>query len=227
MDYESLVKFPIQDDDGWIITVLIGGVLLLLGVFIVPALIAWGYVVEVMRGGVEGVEEPPGFDDWGTLAVDGLKSQVILIVYQIPAFVVGGAMGLLSLGFLASGSDAGAGLGFLGILLTALVWGAASLVLGYFGLAGVVNFAVEGSLGAGFDIGTVRQVSFSGTWLKAWLFFIVLNIVASIVGSIAGGIGTPFTTFYALSVGGRAFGEAFATITGREAPAAEPAPATA
>jgi hypothetical protein len=213
MSLERIAKFPMQDEDEWIMTVIIGGVLMLLGAFLIPALIAWGYVVEVMRGGVEGTEKPPQFERYGDLLVDGLKAQVVLFVYQIPSFVVGGGLFVLSMLFFLSGTDAGVGLGFIGVLLSGLVWTVTSLVFGYFGMAGVVNMAVEDSIGAGFDVSTIKTVTFSGEWVKAWLYFLVVYTVGTMVGSLAGGIGSPFGAFYGLSAGGRAFGEAFASLT--------------
>lgn len=219
MDYERLAKFPIQNEDDWILTIVIGGVLLFLGFLLVPVLAVWGYVAEVIRGGVAGESEPPTFDDWGTLVVDGLKGFIILAVYQIPPAIVGGGL-ILVFGLASAGTDS-AGLGFVGFLLGFGVWSLLGLVFGYFGMAGFANFAVEDSIGAGFDVGTIMDVATSGGWLMAWVFYIALSIVAGLVASFTGGLAGPFTSFYALTAGGRAFGEAFADATGVEAAPAE------
>lgn len=216
MDIEALAKFPLQDEDDWIMTVLIGGILLFVGFLIVPILFVWGYAVEVMRGGVEGTAEPPQFDDWGDLAVDGLKALVIVVAYQIVPAIVG--IGTIVLfGALGAGTDSGA-LGAIGIVFGVGAWMVLGFVFGYVGMAGLVNFAVEDTLGAGFDFGTIATVATTGGWLKAWAFYIGLSIVAGIAGSVTGGIASPFTSFYALSAGSRAFGEAFASATGVEGP---------
>lgn len=215
MNVEALAKFPLEDEDDWIMTVVVGGVLLFLGVLFVPLLLVWGYLVEVMRGAVAGESEPPTFDDWGDLAVDGLKAFVIMAVYQIVPAIVGIGF-ILVFGALGASTDAG-GLGVLGIVFGVGAWSVLGLVFAYFGMAGLANFAVEDAIGAGFDVGTITSVSLTGSWLKAWVFYLGLSIVAGILGSMTGGLGSPFVSFYALSAGSRAFGEAFAAESGASA----------
>lgn len=225
MNFEDIATFPMEDDD-WIVTVLIGGALTFVGFFLFfPILATLGYVVDVMRGAVAGETEPPAFDDWGGLFVDGVKAFVILMVYQLPAMVIGGGLFVGSWLLLLTGSEAGFGLGFLGWLLALGVWSVLGLVFSYVGMAGVVNFAVEDSIGAAFDIGTLKTVVLSGDWLFAWGFYIAMSFVAGIVGML--GITYPFAVFYAYAVGGRAFGEAFAAATGRDTTGTDPTAAEA
>ncbi|MFB6255117.1 MAG: DUF4013 domain-containing protein [Haloplanus sp.] len=115
IDIERVVTYPTNADD-WIKTVLIGGVLTLLSVLIVPAFLLYGYVVRALRAGIDNADEPPVFDDWGTLLKEGVMAVVVVIVYQlIPLFVfvvtVGG-----SLAALRTGSETGAGAGIVGLL---------------------------------------------------------------------------------------------------------------
>ena len=224
MNFGDLATFPLEDDD-WITTVLIGGVLVILGFLFVPILTVYGYVVASMRGGVAGESTPPQFDDWGALTVDGLKALVVLFAYQIVPLVFFFVFGLGSILALASGTESGAGLGIVGLLGTMAVFTLLSLVFGYVGMAAVVNLAVEGSMGAAFDFGTLTTVVTSSDWLMAWVFYIGISIVVGIVSSI--GITAPFASFYGLSAGGRAFGEAFAAATGttRASPSAAAEPA--
>lgn len=210
MDFERLAKFPLQDEDDWIVTVLIGGALVFFGFLFVPMLIVYGYMVDVMRGAVEGETEPPAFGDWGDLIVDGVKAFVVILAYQIVPAVVGGGLLVLFL-LIGMGADSGA-LSFLGFFLGFGAWGVLSLVFGYVGMAAVVNFAVEDEIGAAFDLETLRTVVTSKDWLMAWAFYFGISLVAGVVGSL--GITYPFASFYALSSGGRAFGEAFASATG-------------
>lgn len=215
MDVEALAKFPLEDEDDWIMTVIIGGVLAFLGFLFVPMLLVWGYLVDVMRGAVAGEAEPPTFDEWGDLAVDGLKAFVIMAVYQVVPAIVGIGV-IVVFAALGAGTDSG-GLGVVGVVLGVGIWSVLGLVFAYFGMAGLANFAVEDTIGAGFDVGTIASVSLTGSWLKAWAFYLVLSIVAGILGSVTGGLGSPFASFYALSAGSRAFGEAFAAETGAAA----------
>lgn len=228
MRIEDVAKFPVQDEDDWILTVLIGGVLVFLGFLFVPILLVYGYMVGVMRGGVEGDAEPPRFEAWGDLLVDGTKAFVVVMVYQIVPAVVGG--GLLALFVLIGvGVESGA-ITMLGIVLGGGLWAILAVAFGYVGMAGVVNFAVEDEIAAAFDLATLKTVATSKDWLVAWAVYIALTFVAGLVGSL--GITYPFASFYALSAGSRAFGEAFASATGTtkaasdrtaaDAPAAEP-----
>lgn len=226
MDFESIATFPIgDDDDDWVLTLLIGGGLVFLGFLLVPILIVYGYVMDVMRGAVEGETDPPEFDAWGDLLVDGAKGFVVTLAYQVVPAVVGG--GLMAVLLLAGFALESGGLTFLGFALGGLAWLVLSAVFGYVGMAAVVNVAVEDEITAAFDVETLRTVVTSTDWLLAWTVYLALSFVASIVGAF--GITYPFATFYALSAGGQAFGEAFASATGvgERAPDAAAAEATA
>lgn len=210
MNFGDLATFPMEDDD-WIVTVLIGGVLAFLGFLLVPILVVWGYLIEVMRGGLEGSAEPPSFDDWGEMAKDGLFGLIIMFVYQIIPMVVLIGLTFVSGGLMATGSEAGAGLGLLGFLLSYVVYFALFLVFIYVGAAGVVNYAREGTIGAGFDFGVITPVVTSGEWLKAFLFYFVMLVVANVLSIFV--ITAPFVSFYALSASSRGWGEAFASAS--------------
>lgn len=210
MDFEALVTFPIGEGDDWIPTILIGGGLVFLGFLLVPLFAVFGYVMDVMRGAVEGETEPPEFEAWGDLLVEGAKGFAVTLAYQVVPAVVGG--GLLAVFLLLGFALDSGGLTLLGGVLGGLVWLALSAAFGYVGMAAVVNVAVEEDVGAAFDLETLRPVATSTDWLLAWTVYLVLSFVAGIVGSL--GITYPFATFYALSAGGRAFGEAFASATG-------------
>ncbi|WP_379764887.1 DUF4013 domain-containing protein [Halorubrum trueperi] len=69
--------------DGWK-TVLVGGVVLLFFWLIIPVFIAAGYFVRLTRAAGRGGVEPPAFDDWWDLLVDGVK----LVFVMLPAAIV-------------------------------------------------------------------------------------------------------------------------------------------
>ena len=56
------LSFPRNDDD-WLETVLIGGVLSILGVLVVPAILVNGYLLRVLEAAVADEETPPRFED--------------------------------------------------------------------------------------------------------------------------------------------------------------------
>jgi hypothetical protein len=82
LDLEALLTYPMESDD-WIVTVAIGTVLTIFSFLIIPGFLVYGYLVRALRAGMDGASEPPEFDDWGTLFVEGLIATVILFVYQL------------------------------------------------------------------------------------------------------------------------------------------------
>jgi hypothetical protein len=213
MKVEDLLTFPLESDD-WLVTLLIGSLLAFTSFLLVPAIALAGYFVETMRGGLVDDPEPPAFDDWGELLKDGLFATIILLVYQVVPMVVFGVLTVFSGGLIATGSDAGAGLGLLGIFASIGLYAVLSVAFVYVGTAGVVNYAREGTLAAGFDTGTLRTVVTSTDWLYAFGLYVLLLVLANVGSTLV--ITAPFLSFYALWVSSRAWGEAFASATGTE-----------
>lgn len=235
MDIESAVKFPMEDDD-WIVTTLIGGLIYVASIFFFPVFLVNGYFVKVAREAMEGSAEPPAFENWGELFVDGIKAFVIVTVYQIIPLAVFAVVGGGSIVAMLSGSEAGAGVGLLGLLGAFAIYGVLALVFGYFGLAGLMNFVATGSVGAGFDVGTIIDVATDRDWLTAWAYVIGINIAFSVVFGVIGAIpivnflllfAAPFASFYLGVVMYRIWGQGFVaatrTVTASETPTAEPA----
>ena len=91
-DEEGLLRFSLlyPGRDGWQ-TVLVGGILLLFSWLIIPLLIAAGYFVRLTQAAGRGDVEPPTFDDWWDLLVDGVKLVFVLLpsalVYALAIFL--------------------------------------------------------------------------------------------------------------------------------------------
>lgn len=183
MDLGDAITYPTENDD-WIVTVLIGGVLSLLGILLIPYFLVWGYIVRVMRDRVGGAGEPPTFGDWGDLAVDGVQAFVILLVYQLIPLIVLFVLGGGSLAAMMSGSRGAAGAGMAGLFGAFALYVVLSILFSYVGTAGLVNFAVGDSIADGFDFGTITDVITDGDWVMAWVYVIVLGIGMSIVVGI-------------------------------------------
>ena len=217
IDLERVVTYPTNSDD-WIKTVLIGGVLTLLSVLIVPAFFVYGYVVRALRAGIDDAEEPPVFDDWGTLLKEGVIAFVIVVVYQlIPLLVFAVTVGG-SLAAIGSGSDVGAGAGIAGLLGGLALFTVLALVFGYVTLIGLANYAHVGTFGSAFDIDVIRSVATDGAYAIPWLYGVGILIAAAVVAGllnivpVLGAIVGVFVTFYgqvaAAWVWGRGFGDA-------------------
>ena len=181
---EDALRYPLENDDR-VSTLLIGGVLLVLSVLILPAFVLQGYLVRVLHSAAAGEAEAPSFTDWGSLFVDGLKllviNLVVGLVIAVP-FVVVSVVVFGGAAFLRDGaSGAGAAVGLVGVLLFTLA-GLFAIVVSYFMPAMFTNFAVEGRLGAAFDLSTVRSVAFTTDYLVTVLLAVVVGGVISAVG---------------------------------------------
>ncbi|SEO73337.1 Protein of unknown function [Halogranum amylolyticum] len=195
----------LRNDDDWVKTLLIGGVLSLLSALVIPTFFVIGYILRVLRGTMRGDETPPVFDDWGDLAVDGLKGFVVGFVYfLVPGVVVAVAVFLGVAGAVAGGGSDTAGLfGGLVALVGALVGFVLMLFAAYITPAALANYAETDRLGAAFSYGDLKPVLFNGTYATAWLYAFAVFLVAGIVSGLLGATGvgailSAFITFYAL-----------------------------
>ncbi|WP_332899582.1 DUF4013 domain-containing protein [Haladaptatus sp. CMSO5] len=182
------LSFPRNDDD-WVKTIAIGGVLSILSVFILPVFLVQGYFVRVLRAGVSGEQTPPKFDEWADLFTDGLMVFVISIAYvAIPSILALIGFAILGVGF-AAGAQADSGgimasVGVLGLIFGLLVT-VLFLLVAYTIPAAMANFAAKDSLGAGFEFGTILSIALTGDYLVAWLLAVGVSIV---LGAVAGAL---------------------------------------
>lgn len=205
---EDALRYPMNHDD-WIMTILIGGVLSLFSFLFVPILIVYGYLLRVIRTSVDGQAEPPIFEDWGELIVEGFKAAVIGFVYMLIPLIVGAVTVGGSIAAIAGGGRAGAAAGMTGLAVGFLVTFVLSLVFGYAAAAAVVHFAIEGDISAGFDFDTLRGVMLDRDYATGWAMAVVVGIGAAIVGGLLnvipllGAVVSTFVFFYAQMAGAR------------------------
>ncbi|WP_144900829.1 DUF4013 domain-containing protein [Halobellus captivus] len=216
--FADALSYPL-DGDSWIRTILIGGLLSLLTVFVIPIFFLQGYYVRVLRGASHGDPEPPEFTDWGEMLVDGLKlfavNLVVGLVVFVAMFVVAaifGAGSLLSAGGPAADPGSGAGglfaiFGAVGFLLFVVF----ALLLGYVAPGMFANFAREDSIAAAFDVSTiiagVTTIEYLTAWVLAIVVALVLGSIASLLSIVVVGI---FGIFYVQVVTYYLFGRGFA-----------------
>ncbi|MEF8802386.1 MAG: DUF4013 domain-containing protein [Halolamina sp.] len=200
--------YPSRSDDA-LMTVLIGGVLSILSFLLIPILFVFGYFLRVLEQTVDGVDEPPVFDDWGDLGMSGLLAFVVTVLYYLVptvVFVVLGGAGALT----GSGDVAAAG-----FAIAALVSGLLFIALTYVYPAAITNFARTGSVGDAFAFGDISSVVVSPDYLVAWVIgfiifvsgFVVVGVLSliPILGTIVG----VFVNFYIQVAAYRVFGLAF------------------
>lgn len=174
----------VRDSDDWLPTTLIGGLLSVFSFLILPGLIVQGYLIRVMRDAAGGESEAPSFTRWGELLITGLKVALIGLAYSllvvIPTVLFSFVLGVgVSLG--GDGGNAGLFAGLASVLFLVVVV-ALSLLVAYVLPAAMTNFALEGRLGAAFDLGTIRRAAFTSDYAVAWVVALVVNLAGSVVG---------------------------------------------
>lgn len=191
--FRNALTYPKNGPDA-LKTILIGGVLTLLGSLVIPLFLVVGYTVRVARSVADGEEAPPVFDRWGDLLVDGAKGFAVTVVYVlVPTVILAAAFGVAAT--LAGGR--GGTVALVGALL------AVPVLLGawYVATAAFVDFATTGRSRAGFDAGALRPVLASGTFATAWVVGLLVLVVGTVVGAVGGaiplvGVLAAFVTFY-------------------------------
>lgn len=218
------LEFPRRGED-WLQTVLIGGVLSLLSFLIVPGIIVNGYLLRVLRAGIDGDETPPTFGDWADLLVDGILVWVVQLIFVgVPMFllmVVVGSFAVITGVSMSTGMEpppgAAMAAGGLVAVLLLLAVGLILLVAVYLLPAALANFARTGEFTAAFHLRTVGQAALSADYLIAMVLVIVVSVILGFIGSlltiILVGI---FVLFYLQMVIYHLFGQGFAAGLGLE-----------
>ena len=177
--FQEAINYP-RNSDSVVKTVAIGGVLLVLSFLVVPTFLVFGYIVRSLRSVLGGDENPPVFDDWGDLLVDGVKAFAIGFVYSlvptaiaVAALVASGAT--LGLG----GNGSGLAVGLIAIV-AALAVTVVSLLLAYVVPAALVAWVRTDRLGAAFSPRELRVLAFSRTYATGWAVALGIGLLASV-----------------------------------------------
>ena len=214
----------LRDGENAIVTVLVGGLLLLTSPLIVPSILVLGYVSRVLRQTADGDDVPPEFDEWGELFSEGLKGFVVTLVYSLLPVMVFALAAVFGVGAAVLGSSGGAD-GALGGLLggaLALLLALAALAVSIAGLyvtpAALAAVVDSGRIGDGFALGTLWTVvtkrAYANGWLAAAAVVLagvlavgVLSVVP-ILGTVAGLL----VQFYALVAAAAIIGRTWADV---------------
>ena len=181
----------------------IGVGLIFLGFIIplIPLLFVGGYFIRVLRQSIRGQELAlPAWDDWGNLALDGLRQIVVVVVFMLPGFLVlfaGQVLYFLSFFTLAlstSANDPGslapalAIFGSMGIMFLSLALGTLLMFLGVIPLPmALAHCAAKESLGAAFHFGEWWRLLRGNAWdyFIAWVVIAGLSMVLFTALSLA------------------------------------------
>ncbi|WP_136601907.1 DUF4013 domain-containing protein [Salinigranum halophilum] len=187
------LSFPRRGDD-WLSTLLVGGILTILGFLLLPAFVLQGYLVRVLNAAARGERTPPSFTQWGTLLVDGVKVFVVNLVYGLFALVpfvllFGGLLVVVPSDPVPMEPAAtpppppGSASGLVIVVLLVAVVAVVTLLLTYLVPAALANFAIEGRLGAAFALRTIVSGAFTSDYAVAWVLALVVGIVGVLVGA--------------------------------------------
>jgi hypothetical protein len=187
----QVFRYPFQSPDGqpryWI-----GVGLIFLGFIIplIPLLFVGGYFMRVLRQSIRGQELAlPAWDDWGNLALDGLRQIVVVVVFMLPGFlVIFAGQVLYFLSFFAAAISASANnpapalaiLGSMGIMFLSLALGTLLMFLGVIPLPmALAHCAAKESLGAAFHFGEWWRLLRGNAWdyFIAWVVIAGLSMV--------------------------------------------------
>lgn len=218
---QDAIDYPRSDDD-WTRTVLIGGILSLLGALVVPTILVLGYLVRVLERTMHGDDQPPAFDDWGTMLVDGVKAFAITLAYGIvpaavAAAVVGGVLSFSVVEGPGTGGPTAGGAGVAVVVVGGLLALALGLLAAYIIPAAVAAFAETDRIGTAFSVSDLRPVLTSGTYATAWVLAFAVIVVAGllsaalnaipVIGFVIGGFVGFYAAVSAYYLVGHAWGE--------------------
>ncbi len=163
MDVRKSFSFVFEDRE-WVTKVLVGVLMSLFAWLIIPAFMLTGYMVEIIRRVMDGVEsdqELPPWDDWGKLLKDGFFVSVATLIYTLP-FLILMAIGFGSTIGFGGLSDANESLASAGLMATWGVVGCLSLLFGIALLfvtpAITIQYAIKDDFGACFRFGEVFDI---------------------------------------------------------------------
>ena len=231
--FQEAILYP-RDGDSAVKTIAIGGALLFLSFLVVPVFFVLGYIVRTLRAVLNGEAEPPVFDEWSDLGMDGLRVFVIGFVYSLVPTAIALAAVFASgatLGLGGGGSGSGLAVGLIA-LVAALAVTVVSLAMAYVLPAAIVAYVRTDSIAAAFAPGELRHLVFSRTYATGWLVAFGISLLAGVVigalnAVVIGAVLAPFVTFYANVAGTYAVGTAVrempAVDAGGETPDAQPA----
>lgn len=210
--FQEAVTYP-RESDSAVKTIAIGGALLFLSFLVVPVFVVLGYIVRTLRSVLDGEAEPPVFDDWGDLGVDGLKVFVIGFAYSLVPVVIALAAVFASGVTLSVGGGGSELVAGLIVLVAALAVAVISLAVAYVLPAAIVAYVRTDSIVTAFAPAELRRYVFSRTYATGWLVAFSISLIAGVVISILsavliGVVLAPFVTFYANVAGAYAIGTA-------------------
>jgi len=197
-------------DPNWGAKILIGGLFVVLSMFLIGVPVLYGYCIELQQRVRRGEQYPlPEWKDVGVKFLLGFKYIVTLLIYYLPLVIVAVPLVIFSVLAAASGSEMGQAFGGATVMILVLFFILPfSLLLALLTPVISIRFAERERIGDGVDLGEVFRM-FRVHWQDS-LVAILLSIVAGLLASfglLLLIVGVLFTSFYALLVRHHLFGQ--------------------
>lgn len=207
MDIGKAFSF-VFDDEQWISSILICGLLLL--VPILGSFLVIGYMLETARNVAMGSPRPlPKWNNFGEKLSLGFAGFVISLVYALPLVLIVVLFACLGVGIggAAGSEDAAAAIIGSSMLCIVPLFMILALVIQPLILAATARYLQTGSLGSAFQVGEVIAMVRAdlGGWVVLFLLYLLCGAVAGL-GSIVV-IGFIFTAPYSQAVFGHLLGQ--------------------
>jgi len=141
---------------------------------IVCSLFSSGYTVRLLRGG----DTPPEFDNWATLALDGIRMDVILLAWMAPVVTLLLLHSMFFYGWPRITGLPGLSPGLLNLNPVLLIIEFAIFVIAFlYGIIGIIRFARTGSIREGFAISAIG----SDIGRIGWGNYIVALVILAVI----------------------------------------------
>ncbi|WP_276301782.1 DUF4013 domain-containing protein [Halorussus lipolyticus] len=235
--FETALRYLVDGDDG-VETILVGGLLTLLGWLLIPAVLVAGYLQRVLARTNAG-EDAPSFDDWADLFWDGLKAIGVTVAYfAVPVVLLTAVLASLvvfSVETTVTAEETVADPATVAepvtnvgpdLLTVVIVFGGLALagitsLVAWYALPAALNrLAVEDRFGAAFEFGRLWPVLTSEAYATGWLIALVVLVVG---GALVSGLASipllgwaliPFASFYLNAVAFSLYGQGYRDATG-------------
>jgi len=185
MDIERILRQPAKDQQ-WILKTVIGGVLLFIPVV---SFVAYGYLLETAKKGMQNSDELPPWENWLDMFVKGFMVSVISVVYLlVPLTVMVLGWGLGSASMIHGGYQTWDTVGFGAASLVGLVL---ALVFGFFVPMAWIHYAACDRFRAALEFGVLweRIRAVFKEYFLAYLTYTILLVVVSMAFSLIPAIG--------------------------------------
>jgi len=147
---------------------IIGGLLWFVSMlFVIPYVVAYGYLIKVLRTTIDGSEKPPSFSDISVseMIMDGLKFCGIYVIYVLPPTIIYGV--LLNYEVLPES------------ILVTLLW-FVMVIVNYIVMASILVYA-NNTFKDAFKPSLLKPILLSKEYLKATLILFAIGLIIGIV----------------------------------------------